>query len=127
MLGDCEGCHTVRGGDELAGGLPLNTPFGVIYTANITPDRVAGIGGWTESDFYRAIHQGHGVKYAHLYPAFPYPYFTEDAARRRRCDLGLSAHGPCLADLAAAEQDRLPVHRPGADRAVWNWLNFRSR
>src|SRR5579864_7618598 len=55
VLGDCEGCHTRPGGERFAGGLPLKSPFGTIYTANITPDRETGIGGWSEEDFYRAL------------------------------------------------------------------------
>lgn len=48
-IGDCISCHTRPGGEEFAGGLPLKTPFGTIYTANITPDKDSGIGGWSEA------------------------------------------------------------------------------
>lgn len=74
--GDCEACHTNPGGAPFAGARPIRTPFGIIYSANITPDRKTGIGSWTEADFYRAMHKGiaHGGK--NLYPVFPYPYFT---------------------------------------------------
>src|SRR5689334_17244163 len=75
-LGDCEGCHTRPGGERFAGGLPLKSPFGTIYTANITPDPETGIGSWSDADFYRALHEGIDARGAHLYPAFPYPYFT---------------------------------------------------
>ncbi|MFI4950920.1 MAG: cytochrome c, partial [Caulobacterales bacterium] len=76
IVGDCEGCHDRPGGESYAGGLPLNTPFGVIYTANITQDRETGIGGWTADDFWNAMHKGVRADGAKLYPAFPYPYFT---------------------------------------------------
>ena len=46
--GDCISCHTRPKGVPFAGGLPLTTPFGVIYSANITPDLATGIGGWSE-------------------------------------------------------------------------------
>src|ERR1700688_2119573 len=73
--GDCMSCHLRDGGEPLAGGLGLKTPFGVIYSANITSDRQAGIGAWTSDQFYRAMHDGIGVHGENLYPAFPYPWF----------------------------------------------------
>jgi mono/diheme cytochrome c family protein len=73
--GDCMSCHLREGGEPLAGGLGLNTPFGVIYSANITSDKETGIGGWTSDQFYRAMHDGIDDDGKNLYPAFPYPWF----------------------------------------------------
>jgi mono/diheme cytochrome c family protein len=73
--GDCMSCHVRDGGEPLAGGLGLKTPFGVIYSANITSDPQTGIGGWTPDQFYRAMHDGIGARGEYLYPAFPYPWF----------------------------------------------------
>ena len=73
--GDCISCHVREGGEPFAGGLGLNTPFGVIYTSNITPDLGTGIGAWTNDQFYRAMHDGKGAQGQDLYPAFPYPWF----------------------------------------------------
>ncbi|MDP9008071.1 MAG: cytochrome c [Pseudomonadota bacterium] len=73
--GDCLSCHLREGGEPFAGGLGLNTPFGVIYTSNITPDRHTGIGAWTSDQFYKAMHDGKGAHGENLYPAFPYPWF----------------------------------------------------
>src|SRR3954471_7835363 len=39
VAGDCMSCHLTDGGEPLAGGLALKTPFGVIYSSNITSDR----------------------------------------------------------------------------------------
>ncbi|HEX2652282.1 MAG TPA: c-type cytochrome [Xanthobacteraceae bacterium] len=75
--GDCQACHTTEGGKPFAGGRPLPTPFGTIYTANITPDDQTGIGGWTNDQFFRALHQGVGADGKNLYPAFPYPWYTK--------------------------------------------------
>ena len=69
--GDCLSCHYREGGEPFAGGLGLNTPFGVIYTSNITPDKDTGIGGWTADQFYRAMHDGKDDEGTDLYPAFP--------------------------------------------------------
>jgi mono/diheme cytochrome c family protein len=73
--GDCIACHQREGGEPFAGGLGLNTPFGVIYSPNITPDRNTGIGAWTSDQFYRAMHDGKDDQGDDLYPAFPYPWF----------------------------------------------------
>ncbi len=74
--GDCVACHTQDKSKPFAGGRAIPTPFGTIYSANITPDRETGIGAWTADDFYRAMHEGIGPHGERLYPAFPYPYFT---------------------------------------------------
>src|ERR1700733_9149180 len=73
--GDCMSCHFRDGGKPLAGGLGLKTPFGVIYSPNITSDRDTGIGNWTSDQFYRAMHDGIDDEGKNLYPAFPYPWF----------------------------------------------------
>ena len=75
--GDCIACHTARGGEPFAGGLEMPTPFGTIFTPNITPDPETGIGKWTADDFYRALHEGKSKDGSLLYPAFPYPSYTK--------------------------------------------------
>jgi mono/diheme cytochrome c family protein len=75
IAGDCMSCHLRPGGEPLAGGRGLNTPFGVIYSANITSDADTGIGKWTNEQFYGAMHDGVDDEGANLYPAFPYPWF----------------------------------------------------
>ena len=71
--GDCAACHTAENGKPFAGGRPVPTPFGTIYSTNITPDKDTGIGQWTEEDFFRAMHEGRGPGGKRYYPAFPYP------------------------------------------------------
>lgn len=73
---DCEVCHTRRAGRPFAGGLAFRSPFGVLYSPNITPDRETGIGSWTDVDFRRAVHQGIARSGERLYPAFPYESYT---------------------------------------------------
>jgi len=75
--GDCIACHTVRGGKEFAGGLPMATPFGTMFTPNITPDDQYGIGKWTSDDFYRAMHTGRSKDGSLLYPGFPFTSYTK--------------------------------------------------
>ncbi|MEH2591386.1 molybdopterin cofactor-binding domain-containing protein [Bradyrhizobium sp. AZCC 1721] len=80
-LGDCAVCHTAANGVLNAGGRPLPTPFGTIYSTNITPDVGTGIGAWSYPAFERAMREGIHRDGRHLYPAFPYPHFarTTDA------------------------------------------------
>jgi mono/diheme cytochrome c family protein len=73
VLGDCMACHTKAGGQPYAGGREIATPFGGILTANITS---ANMKSWTGDQFYRALHEGVDDQGSHLYPAFPYNYFT---------------------------------------------------
>jgi mono/diheme cytochrome c family protein len=75
-IGNCNDCHTVRGGKSFAGGLPVPTPFGTIFSSNITPDGETGIGRWSEAAFRRAMRSGVNRDGQHLYPTFPYDHFT---------------------------------------------------
>ena len=75
-IGNCNNCHTVRGGQNYAGGLPVPTPFGTIFSSNITPDAETGIGRWSEDAFQRAMRTGVNRAGQHLYPTFPYDHFT---------------------------------------------------
>ena len=75
-IGNCSTCHTLRGGKDLAGGLPVPTPFGTIFSSNITPDAETGIGRWPEAAFRRAMRSGVDRDGQHLYPTFPYDHFT---------------------------------------------------
>ncbi|RUL79093.1 cytochrome c [Dyella choica] len=75
-LGDCVVCHTGPAGARYAGGLPLRTPFGTLYTTNITPDRETGIGNWSLQAFRRAMREGVARDGQLLYPAFPYIHYT---------------------------------------------------
>lgn len=75
-LGDCIACHTTPGGKAFAGGLAIGTPFGTIYTPNITADKETGLGKWSEKDFIRAMRDGVSHQGKYYYPAFPYLYFN---------------------------------------------------
>ncbi len=104
-IGNCNDCHTVRGGGSFAGGLPVPTPFGTIYSSNITPDAETGIGRWSEAAFRRAMRSGVDRDGQHLYPTFPYDHFTnvsdeDDAA------------------LYAYLMTRPPVHAPARENAL---------
>jgi mono/diheme cytochrome c family protein len=74
-VGDCMVCHTAKGGKPFAGGLPIDTPFGKIFSTNITPDPETGIGNWPPEAFTRAMRNGVSRDGHLLYPAFPYNHF----------------------------------------------------
>ncbi|MDQ2994107.1 MAG: c-type cytochrome [Pseudomonadota bacterium] len=77
QAGNCIACHTKDKGKAFAGGLPFKTPFGTIYSTNITPDKKTGIGKWTNQDFIRAMKHGVSPSGSYYFPVFPYPYFTK--------------------------------------------------
>jgi mono/diheme cytochrome c family protein len=106
-IGNCGACHTLRGGKDYAGGLPVPTPFGTIYSSNITPDAETGIGRWPEAAFRRAMRSGVNRDGQHLYPTFPYDHFTNVSDDDDRA-------------LYAFLMTRQPVHMP----ARANQLSF---
>ena len=76
-LGDCTACHTLPGKPAFSGGVVLDTPFGKLLGANITPDPVNGIGRWSFEDFQNAMSKGHGLDGKRLYGAMPYTAYTK--------------------------------------------------
>jgi mono/diheme cytochrome c family protein len=102
-IGNCSDCHTVRGGASFSGGLPVPTPFGTIYSSNITPDADTGIGRWPETAFRRAMRSGVNRDGQHLYPTFPYDHFTnvsdeDDAALYAFLMTRPAVHAPARAN-----------------------------
>jgi mono/diheme cytochrome c family protein len=75
--GDCASCHTADPAKPFAGGKRIDTPYGGIYSPNLTPDRDTGIGAWSDGEFYRALRNGVARDGSRYYPAFPYPHFTK--------------------------------------------------
>jgi mono/diheme cytochrome c family protein len=124
LAGNCAGCHTTRGGQPYAGGLPLETPFGTIYSSNLTPDTQAGIGGWSSAHFWRAMHNGRSKDGRLLYPAFPYPNFTK--VTREDSD-AIYAYLRSVAPAPVpnrAHRLRFPYDTQAA-LAVWRALSFK--
>jgi mono/diheme cytochrome c family protein len=74
--GDCTACHTAKGGKPFAGGLPIASPIGTLYSSNITPDKASGIGNYSLQDFDRAVRHGIAANGSSLYPAMPYPAYA---------------------------------------------------
>ena len=75
LIGGCSSCHAEprqKDATQLGGGLALNSPFGVFYVPNISPDTKDGIGDWSEAEFVTAMTKGTSPAGEHLYPALPY-------------------------------------------------------
>ena len=124
LAGNCAGCHTTRGGQPYAGGLPLETPFGTIYSSNLTSDPETGIGSWSSAHFWRAMHNGRSKDGRLLYPAFPYPNFTK--VTREDSDAiyaYLRTEAPAPAPNLA-HRLRFPYDTQAA-LAVWRALSFK--
>jgi mono/diheme cytochrome c family protein len=121
--GDCAACHTQDGGQPFAGGRAIPTPFGTIYSTNLTPDRQTGIGNWTNDEFYRAMHSGIGPGGEHFYPAFPYPWFT----KLSRADVRAIRAYLSTLDPISQRNRGTDLMWPFSWRwlmTVWNWLFF---
>jgi mono/diheme cytochrome c family protein len=123
LAGNCAGCHTARGGPAYAGGRAIDTPFGTVFTSNLTPDVATGLGSWTADDFWQALHDGRSRDGRRLYPAFPYPNYS--VVTREDAD-ALFAYLRSLPAVAAApppHRVRFP-YRLQAALAVWRALYF---
>lgn len=103
--GDCIACHTNTSAGQnakaFAGGLPMYTPFGAIYTPNITPDKETGIGNWTQEQFNKAMREGVSPNGHFYFPAFPYLYFSQIT------DNDLTAIKTYLDSIPAVHQENL--------------------
>jgi len=116
-MGNCNDCHTVRGArnhgaKNFAGGRPVRTPFGTVFSTNITPDAETGIGRWSEAAFRRAMLVGVDREGRHLYPTFPYDHFTNVSDDDNRA-------------LYAYLMTREPVHAPARENRLLFPFNLR--
>ena len=101
QAGDCVACHTAPGGRPFAGGLPLASPIGAMYSTNVTPDRNTGIGTYTLADFDRAVRHGIRADGATLYPAMPYPSYARMSDDDVRALYAFFMHGVAPAPAQA--------------------------
>lgn len=122
-IGNCALCHTAPGGASYAGGKGIPTPFGTVYTSNLTPHAETGLGRWSAEDFWQAMHNGRSRDGHLLYPAFPFTSFTQLA--REDSDALLAF----LQTLPATDQPNPPhaLRWPYSSQwalAVWRVVNF---
>ena len=120
-LGDCVACHSAAKGSEMAGGRELATPFGKVYSTNITPDAETGIGKYTFEQFDRAMRKGVAADGHNLYPAMPYPSYARMTAEDMQ-----ALYAYLMRGLAPARQANKPASMmwPFSVRwglSLWNW------
>ena len=131
LVGDCVACHKrpgfsgtfPTGADGWVGGGRIETPFGEISVPNLTPDRDTGLGSWSADDFWRAMHEGVRPDGRRLYPAFPYPYYTN--VTRDDSDAIYAYLRSVPPERNAVDRNTLPF--PFDIRALmvgWNFLFF---
>jgi thiosulfate dehydrogenase len=120
-LGDCVACHTGPRGKPLAGGLALKTPFGSLYSTNITPDPATGIGRYSFEQFDRAMRQGVAADGHNLYPAMPYPSYARISVEDMRALYAYLMQGvaPVARPNRASEMSWPFTMRWGL--SLWNW------
>lgn len=123
-LGDCVACHTEPGGQPMAGGLELKTPFGPLYSTNITADVRTGIGGYSFEQFDRAVRRGVAADGHNLYSAMPYPSYAKIADDDMR-----ALYAYLMQGLAPVEHPNKPSRMkwPFSMRwglSLWNWVFF---
>ena len=120
-LGNCAGCHTAASGAVNAGGLALETPFGTIYSTNLTPDPQTGIGNWSLQAFTRAMREGISRDGHYLYPAFPFTSFAKTSDDDMQALYAYLMAQPAVAATPPANQLRFPYNQRNL-LAGWNQL-----
>lgn len=123
-VGSCAGCHTARGGAAYAGGRGIETPFGKVFAGNLTPDVATGLGAWSSADFWRALHHGRSRDGRLLYPAFPYPNYTQVTREDSDALYAYLRSLPAVAQPRTPHALRFPFSTQAA-LAVWRALYFR--
>ena len=121
--GNCMACHTARGGEPYAGGRGIDTPFGTVYSSNLTPDEQTGLGRWSAPAFWRAMHHGRSADGRLLVPAFPYTSTTQVSRADSDALYAYLRSLPPVAQPARPHDLRFPFNTQAA-LAVWRALYF---
>ncbi|OYY63768.1 MAG: alcohol dehydrogenase [Burkholderiales bacterium 28-67-8] len=124
--GNCQACHTARGGEPYAGGRAIETPFGTVFSSNLTPDADHGLGRWSAPQFWRALHHGRSADGRLLTPAFPYDNTTLINRADSDALYAYLRSVPPVAQAVRAHELRFPFNTQAA-LAVWRALYFEPR
>jgi mono/diheme cytochrome c family protein len=124
--GNCVACHTVRGSAPLAGGRAIDTPFGAVYSSNLTPDDDTGLGRWSAQDFWNALHHGRAPGGRLLAPAFPYEHTSLMAREDSDAMFAWLRSQPAVRQATPAHTLVWPLGTQAA-LAVWRTLFFEPR
>lgn len=124
VLGNCQGCHTQRGGAAFSGGRGIPTPFGTVYSSNLTPSP-SGLGAWSSDDFWRALHHGQSRDGRWLNPAFPYSNTTRITREDSDTLFAFFRSLTAVETPARAHEVPWPFNTQAA-LGVWRTLYFRQ-
>lgn len=124
--GDCIACHTAPGGKPFVGGLRMNMPIGTIYSTNITPDPVHGIGKYSFEEFDRAVRQGVAPGGKQLYPAMPYPSYARVDQADMKALYAYFMQGVAPDATANRKADMVWPMTIRWPLAIWNWMFVRD-
>ena len=125
LVGNCAGCHSNAGGAAYAGGRGVPTPFGTIYTSNLTPEKATGIGSWSPANFWRAMHNGRARDGRLLNPVFPYSSYTHVTRDDSDAIYAYLFSLPPVVQPNREHELRFPYNTQAA-LAVWRAMYFRA-
>lgn len=125
-VGNCMLCHTERGGAPYAGGRPFDTPFGTVFSSNLTPDATTGLGNWSAAHFRRALQEGRSRDGHLLYPVFPYTHIATLTAGDADALFDYLRSLPATNHPNQQHRLRWPYSTQAA-LAVWRTLYFRPQ
>lgn len=125
QAGNCIACHTARGGAPLAGGRAIDTPFGAVFSSNLTPDPETGLGRWNAQHFWRALHHGRSKDGRLLAPAFPYNHTTLITRADADAMFAWLQSLPAVPQVMPPHQLRWPLGTQAA-LAFWRSLYFKA-
>jgi mono/diheme cytochrome c family protein len=120
--GDCAACHTQTSKPAFSGGVAIGSPLGTIYSTNITPSPKAGIGGYTEEQFSRALRHGVRADGSHLYPAMPYTAYAKLTDEDTAALYAYFMHGVVGVDTAPPKTQLPFPFNIRTSMGVWNAL-----
>lgn len=121
--GDCVACHTEEGGEQFAGGRAVDSPFGVIYSTNITSSKTHGIGSYSYEEFDQAVRHGIRPDGAYLYPAMPYPSYQKITDEDTKALYAYFINGVEAVDTDVPETSlSFPFNQRWGIR-FWNWVS----
>ena len=123
--GNCIACHTAAGQAEYAGGRRIGTPFGDVFSSNLTPDQDTGLGRWSRADFWRAMHHGQSRDGRLLYPAFPYTHYTRVSRADSDAIYAYLRSLPASSEAARKHELRFPYDSAFALR-IWRAIYFKA-
>ena len=124
--GNCIACHTERGGAPLAGGRAIPTPFGPVYSSNLTPDPATGLGKWSAQDFWQALHHGRSRSGRLLTPAFPYEHTSLITREDSDAMFAWLRSQPAVQQVQRPHELTWPLGTPVA-LAIWRSLFFKPQ